>query len=56
MHVMQSIKDKVKAHHKRIVLSEGMDKRMIQAAVQAASEGFADPRPPERHLPRRGCS
>ena len=42
MHVMQRIKDKVKTQKKRIVLSEGMDKRMIQAAVQAASEGFAE--------------
>ena len=42
MHVMQRIKDKLKTQKKRIVLSEGMDKRMIQAAVQAASEGFAE--------------
>lgn len=42
MNVMQRIKDKVKADRKRIVLSEGMDKRMIHAAVQASAEGLAE--------------
>lgn len=40
MHVMESIKAKAREHQKRVILSEGMDKRMIQAAAQAASEGL----------------
>ena len=42
MHVMDRIREKVKADKKRIVLSEGMDKRMIHAAAQAAAEGLAE--------------
>jgi phosphate acetyltransferase len=42
MHVMDRIKAKVRARKPHIVLSEGMDKRMVQAAVQVAREGFAD--------------
>ncbi|MEW5763486.1 MAG: phosphate acetyltransferase [Acidobacteriota bacterium] len=42
MHVMDRIKAKVKARRPHIVLSEGMDKRMVQAAVEVAREGFAE--------------
>lgn len=42
MHVMDRIKTKVKAQRKHIVLSEGMDARMVKAAVQIAKEDFAD--------------
>lgn len=42
MHVMEKIKAKVKTQNRHVVLSEGMDKRMIQAAVQVAAEGFAN--------------
>lgn len=42
MHVMEKIKEKVKPLRKHIVLSEGMDKRMVQAAAQVAAEGFAE--------------
>jgi phosphate acetyltransferase len=42
MHVMDRIREKVKADRKRIVLSEGMDQRMIHAAAQLAAEGLAE--------------
>ncbi|MEW6757323.1 MAG: phosphate acetyltransferase [Acidobacteriota bacterium] len=42
MHVMDRIKAKVKARRPHIVLSEGMDKRMVQAAVEVSREGFAE--------------
>ncbi len=42
MHVMEAIKAKAKAGKKKIVLSEGMDKRMVQAAVRAAAEGLGE--------------
>ena len=42
MHVMDSIRERVKAKRQRIVLSEGMDKRMIHAAAQASAEGLAE--------------
>lgn len=42
MHVMERIREKVKVEKKRIVLSEGMDPRMIRAAAQAASEGLVE--------------
>ena len=42
MNVMETIKAKVRANRKKIVLTEGMDKRMVKAAVQAAHEGLAD--------------
>ncbi len=42
MHVMEAIKAKAKSGKKKIVLSEGMDKRMIQAAVRAAAEGLGE--------------
>lgn len=42
MHVMDRIKAKVKAQRKHVVLSEGMDARMVQAAVEIAKEDFAD--------------
>ena len=41
MTVMERIKQKAKDNKKRIVLSEGMDKRMVQAAAQASAEGLA---------------
>ena len=42
MHVMDRIKEKARAGKKRIVLTEGMDKRMVLAACQAASEGLGE--------------
>ena len=42
MHVMDSIRERVRAQKKRIVLSEGMDKRMIHAAAQVSAEGLAE--------------
>jgi phosphate acetyltransferase len=42
MHVMDKIREKARAGQKRIVLSEGMDPRMIKAAVQAAAEGLGE--------------
>jgi phosphate acetyltransferase len=42
MHVMDRIKAKARGGKKRIVLTEGMDKRMVQAACQAASEGLGE--------------
>lgn len=42
MHIMDKIKEKARAGKKRIVLSEGMDKRMIHAAVQASAEGLGE--------------
>ena len=38
MHVMDIIKEKARSGQKRIVLTEGMDKRMVKAAVQASKE------------------
>ncbi len=42
MHVMDRIKDKAAGAHKKIVLSEGMDKRMVEAAVEVSRLGLAD--------------
>ena len=42
MHVMDTIRQRVKAQKKRIVLSEGMDQRMIHAAAQVSAEGLAE--------------
>lgn len=42
MHIMEVIKAKAKSGKKRIVLSEGMDKRMVQAAVRATAEGLGE--------------
>lgn len=42
MHVMERIKEKARQGKKRIVLAEGMDPRMVQAAVQAAAEGLGE--------------
>ncbi len=42
MHVMEKIKAKARSNRKRIVLSEGMDQRMVLASVQAAREGLAE--------------
>jgi len=42
VHIMEVIKAKAKSGKKRIVLSEGMDKRMVQAAVRAAAEGLGE--------------
>ena len=42
MHIMDKIKEKARGGKKRIVLSEGMDKRMIHAAVQASAEGLGE--------------
>jgi phosphate acetyltransferase len=41
MTIMERIKEKAKEGMKRIVLSEGMDKRMVQAAAHASAEGLA---------------
>lgn len=42
MQVMERIRERVKSQKKRIVLSEGMDPRMIHAAVQLSAEGLAE--------------
>ncbi len=42
MHVMDRIKAKAAKAKKKIVLSEGMDKRMVEAAVEASRLGLAD--------------
>jgi phosphate acetyltransferase len=42
MHVMDRIKEKARGGKKRIALTEGMDKRMVLAACQAAAEGLGD--------------
>ncbi len=41
MHIMERIKERVGRARKHIVLSEGMDPRMVKAAAQVASEGWA---------------
>jgi len=42
MTVIEKIKEKAKANPKRIVLTEGMDKRMVEAAAVASEEGLGE--------------
>lgn len=42
MHAMDRIRQKAAKAHKKVVLSEGMDKRMVQAAVEVSALGLAD--------------
>lgn len=42
MHLMNRMRERVGKARKRIVLSEGMDPRMVKAAAQVASEGWAE--------------
>jgi phosphate acetyltransferase len=41
MSLLQSLKDRARAHPQHIVLPEGDDPRVQQAATQIAREGFA---------------
>ena len=40
--VLDEIKTKAKALHKKIVLCEGEDKRVVKAASDATKEGIAE--------------
>ncbi|MGZ4825081.1 MAG: phosphate acetyltransferase [Terriglobales bacterium] len=43
MQILERLKDRARKHSPRIVLPEGEDDRIIQAAVRAAAEGYAKP-------------
>ncbi len=41
MNILQDLKDRARAYPQRIVLPEGEDPRVLQAAARIAREGFA---------------
>ncbi len=43
MHILEKLKARARAHPQRIVLPEGEDPRVIQAAARVAGEGYAKP-------------
>src|ERR1700675_716490 len=43
MHILDTLKSRARAYPQRIVLPEGEDDRIIQAAARAAAEGYAKP-------------
>ena len=43
MHILDTLKSRARAYPQRIVLPEGEDDRVIQAAARAAAEGYAKP-------------
>ena len=43
MQILERLKERARKHSPRIVLPEGEDDRIIQAAVRAAAEGYAKP-------------
>ena len=43
MHALNSILNRAKAAQKRIVLSEGFDSRVLQAAARIKQDGIAEP-------------